>query len=337
MHVLGREAGDGPAGRLGCYRARDGSAGAPVGMDLSGPHAALVVGKRGAGKSHTLGVLAEELAATPGAVPVVADPMGAFGGLREAGFEVRTPRVRASALPPAAWPDLLGVDAESTVGSLVWRAAAERDTLAGMSEFVADADCAGATRRAADNHLRLAASWDAFGGDVGTLDEPTVLDFSGWDGAPMNAALRAVAAALYRRRVAGEGPLPWLVVDEAHAFFDGVASPALRRVLTRGRAPGVSLVAATQRPSALPEVAVSQADLLVAHRLTSERDLDALRAARPSYLRRSLDERLPAATGEALVVDDATERAHEVRVRERETPHGGDAPTIPKASGSAGD
>ena len=64
--VLGRESGpdDGPVGRLGSYRARDGSAGAPLSLDLDGPHAVSVVGKRGYGKSYTLGVLAEALART---------------------------------------------------------------------------------------------------------------------------------------------------------------------------------------------------------------------------------------------------------------------------------
>jgi len=88
----------------------------------------------------------------------------------------------------------------------------------------------------------------------------------------------------------------------------------------------VSVVLATQRPSALPSTAVSQADLLVAHRLTSAADVDALRAARPTYLDGEFSTRLPTDTGEALVVDDATESVHHVTVRERETPHGGASP-----------
>src|SRR6056297_422548 len=78
MDVLG---GDGrPHGTLGHYLATDGSVGERVGVDLSGPHAGVVVGKRGSGKSYTLGVLAEALADASGVAPVVVDPMGAFGG-----------------------------------------------------------------------------------------------------------------------------------------------------------------------------------------------------------------------------------------------------------------
>lgn len=336
MHVLGCPDTLGPVGHLGAYRARDGSRGGSVGVDLGGPHAVLVVGKRGSGKSYTLGVLAEELARVDALAPVVVDPMGTFDTLAwgDLPVEVPCPRVPADALPPSAWPRLLDLDPAGGTGSLVWRAAAERRTLDGMRAFVANADVPAATRRAALNHLDLAASWDVFGPDGPDLPDllgpaVTVLDCSGLARAPMNAVCRAVAARLYRARVDGETDrLPWLLVDEAHAFFDGLAAPALRRLLTRGRQPGVSLVAATQRPGALPGVAVSQADLVVAHRLTGRDDREALRGARPATVTESLADRMPERPGDALVVDDVGERVHEVRVRERDTPHGGGTPRV---------
>jgi hypothetical protein len=343
-HVLGRRdppdaatpPSDAASGRLGAYCARDGSAGAAVRIDLDGPHAGLVVGKRGYGKSYTLGVLAEELARAEGVAPVVADPMGIFGSLSALGTDVAAdPVVAADALAPRAWCDLLGLGPSTPAGALVWQAAAARPSLAGMRAFVADADTKAerATRRAADNHLALAESWGVFAPDgltASDLLEPsagTVLDLSGLDAAPANAVLRAVVGSLYDHCVRSQPTrLPWLLVDEAHGFFDGVAASALRTALTRGRQPGLSLVAATQRPGALPAVAVSQADLLLAHRLTSRADLDALAEARPTYLG-SFEERLPADPGEVLLVDDATESVHAVRVRERETPHGGGSPS----------
>ena len=108
--VIGRGDGEGPTLPLGCYRARDGSEGARVRLDCARPHAVCVVGKRGSGKSNTLALLAEGLCAVEGAVPVVADPMGAFAGLAEHGATVREPRVRADAIPPAEWPGLVGLD-----------------------------------------------------------------------------------------------------------------------------------------------------------------------------------------------------------------------------------
>jgi DNA helicase HerA-like ATPase len=304
-------------------------------VDTDRPHVCLVVGKRGSGKTYTLGVLAEGVVATPGATPVVVDPMGEFDGLVGAdrpGTVHREPTVRAAALPPRAWPPLVGLDPASGAGSLVWHAAERAETLPGIVDAVTDADAAAGTRRVARNHLRRAEGWDAFDADglaaaALTRPGPTVVDCSGLSAPATNAVCRVLAVECYERCGTGEVErLPWLFVDEAHVAFDGVAAPALRRLFTRGRTPGVSVVCATQRPGALPDVAVSQADLLVAHALDGSRDAERLAAARPATLSSDPLARLPDDRGAALVVDDATETATVVAVRRRRTQHGGDSP-----------
>lgn len=337
--VVGRPDGtEGPAGRLGQFLALDGSTGAPVGLDFARPHAALVVGKRGYGKSFTLGVIAEELARSPPIAPVVVDPMGEYAGLAAgAGASVpaeviANPTVAPTAVDPRSWPALVGLAPESGAGGLVWRAAREGETIEAMGRVLKASAAPAADERAAINHLELAASWGAFdpdGLDAAALASgaATVLDLSGLGRAPMNAVLRGVGETLYRARTEGTiERLPWLLVDEAHAFFDGVAGETLGRLFTRGRTPGVSLVAATQRPDAVPAVGISQADVLIAHRLTAERDLTALEAAQPTYAVDALADRLPGEPGEAVLVDDASETVQTVRIRDRETPHGGESP-----------
>jgi len=334
--VIGRpDEEPGPAIRLGEYRAADGTSGAAVGLDCDRPHVALVVGKRGYGKSYTLGVLAEGLARADGVAPVVVDPVGVFSGLAAASPSSRVvdqPHVAAEALPPRAWCEMLDLASTEPAGTLVWRAAERAATLAAMRRTVREASADPAARRAATNHLDLAASWDVFAQSGLTAAEladggVTVLDVSGLPDAAAAVVVRAVATALYEARVEGTvRRLPWLLVDEAHVFVDGVAAPALRRLATRGRQPGVGLVAATQRPGAVPSAVVSQADLLLAHRLTATADREALAAAEHSYVDGSLVERLPTAPGEVRIVDDATETVHAVRVRERDTPHGGATP-----------
>ena len=337
MNVLGRlEPTDaGPVARLGTYRAADGSEGATVGIDLDRPHAALVVGKRGYGKSHTLGVLAEGAARAAGVAPIVVDPMGEFGGLADGAVPARVvdaPTVRAGAVPPAAWPALFDLSATDPVGALLWTVAREAGTLAAMAERVDEMAVDGGVRRAARNHLRLAESWGVFdpeGLDAASLlsGPATVLDCSVLDDRAASALVRSLVAGVYDACVEGRPDhLPWILLDEAHVFFDGIAAPALKTVLTRGRTPGVSLVAATQRPGVLPGVAVSQSDLLIAHRVTAEADVDALSRATPTYLTGTLRDRLPTDPGGAVVVDDVTESVHGVQVRHRETPHGGADP-----------
>lgn len=340
--VLGREAGveAGPTGDLGSYRALDGSEGAPLQIDLDGPHAVLVVGKRGYGKSYTLGVIAESLARADGVAPVIIDPMGVFGtlGAQADGEPVPTtvigdPAVSPGSIDPRSWCALLGLSPESGAGGLVWQAAANCASLAAMRTHVEETDAPETDKRAATNHISLAESWGVFDEDAMTAadlgkSEVTVVDVSGLDAAPTNAVARGIGEALYRARVDRDIPrLPWVLIDEAHAFFDGVARSALETILTRGRAPGVSLVMATQRPSVVPDVAVSQSDILVSHRLTSETDLAALEAAQPTYMQASLDERLPSAPGEVIIVDDSTETVHAAQIRRRATPHGGESPS----------
>lgn len=328
-----------PTAHLGTYRALDGSSGADLWLDLDSPHAILVVGKRGYGKSYTLGVIAEGLGRTSGVAPAVVDPMGAFTRLdEEAESEpvpadvVEDPAVTPDALDPRSWCAMLGLSPESGAGGLVWQAAQESSTLAAMREHVGTTDAPGTDRRAARNHLRLAESWGVFdenGLDAAALGGPevTVIDVSGLDAAPMNGVCRGVGEALYRARVDERiDRLPWLLLDEAHTFFEGVAHRALELILSRGRAPGVSLVSATQRPSAVPGVGISQADILVSHRLTSHDDLEALRQARPTYTTDSLDDRMPTRPGEVRIVDDSTETVHAAQIRRRDTPHGGETP-----------
>jgi len=352
-YVIGRDPeADGPTGNLGYYRALDGSKSADLELDLDGPHVMLVVGKRGYGKSYTVGVVAEDLARARGLAPVVVDPMGVFDTLADpADGEpvpaevVDDPAVTPSSVDPRSWCAMLGVDPESGPGGLVWRAAQEVADrgVAAMIDHVEDADAPGTETRAATNYLTLADEWDVF--DPAGLSATelassgvTVVDVSGMDEAPMNAVVRGIAEGLYEARVHGAiDRLPWLLVDEAHTFFSGIAEPALETILTRGRAPGVSLVTATQRPSAIPEVGISQADVIVSHRLTSSKDLAALGEAQPTYMNTSIGDgdRMPEEPGEVVVIDDTTEDVHMAQVRKRDTPHGGDSPSVSELIGES--
>ena len=87
QYVIGRRDTDTDIGTLdvGRYLALDKSMGSKVQMDALRPHAILICGKRGYGKSYTMGTMIEELASLPGIINIAAlviDTMGIFWTMR---------------------------------------------------------------------------------------------------------------------------------------------------------------------------------------------------------------------------------------------------------------
>lgn len=135
----------------------------------------------------------------------------------------------------------------------------------------------------------------------------------------------------------------WTIIDEAHvvcpADQNTAAKPALIEYVKRGRDAGLSLVLATQQPSAIDSSLLSQVDLTVVHRLVLDSDIAAATSrfparfpsnvklaerdvSDPRTLVRLLGE------GEALVGDAESERGFIVRIRPRVTAHAGDEPVV---------
>jgi hypothetical protein len=139
-------------------------------------------------------------------------------------------------------------------------------------------------------------------------------------------------------------PLPsrvWLLIDEAHVVAgQGQPSPAraaLIEYVKRGRDAGLSLVLATQQPSAVDDRILSQVNLTFNHRLTFQSDVGAAISRIPTKpiaqmrsggaavgdfgdMLRYLD------AGDCFVGDHATSRAVLVKIRPRITAHGGYSP-----------
>ncbi len=386
QYLLGRP-DDSRDGRLyiGRYMALDGSAGARIFLDVLKPHAVVICGKRGYGKSYTMGVLAEEFARLPDAIRrnftvIVIDTMGIFSqmyapsqqsdlarwGLLPAGIGIRAfaPVPFLERAPPGASPfeiptgslspydycELLGVDPLSGHGATLIGAIVRlgRFDIEQLSEEIASSDTPPEIRSSLCGLLSMVASWQLFSED-GTFDrllEPgavSVIDLSGYGHDPgiRSCAVASLARALYDVRVRArrsettgkrDVPLVWMMIDEAHMFADGGAGRVLiNEWLRQGRQPGLSLVLATQRPSALGYDVLSQADVLISHRLTLRDDIEALERARPIYVKEPIKEamaRLGTAKGAAIVLDDATESYHIIRVRPRVSAHGGGEPEV---------
>jgi len=100
--------------------------------------------------------------------------------------------------------------------------------------------------------------------------------------------------------------------------------------MRQGRQPGLSLLLATQRPSALDDEVLSHSDMIICHRLTAQGDIDALNRVRPTYMRGEIGEALKKVgmeKGVALIIDDNSESVHVIKVRPRMSWHGGEEPS----------
>jgi len=132
-------------------------------------------------------------------------------------------------------------------------------------------------------------------------------------------------------------PLVWLFIDEAHEFLPlhgkTVATDALVQLLREGRQPGISCILATQQPGKIHTDVMTQSDIVLAHRVTSKPDVDALNHIMQSYLLNTIKQQmdnLPSLKGSCIVLDDNSERIYPMRMRPRFTWHGGEAPTAVK-------
>ena len=140
------------------------------------------------------------------------------------------------------------------------------------------------------------------------------------------------------RKEKDQMPLVWLMLDEAHEFLpkEGktAASDALIQLLREGRQPGISMVLATQQPGEIHKDVITQSDIVISHRLTAKKDINALNDMMQTYMLSDVQtymNNLPRMKGSAIVLDDNSERIFPMNVRPRFTWHGGEAPSALKA------
>lgn len=133
----------------------------------------------------------------------------------------------------------------------------------------------------------------------------------------------------------------WTILDEAHVLVpsDKVTPATLPLIdyVKRGRDAGLSLIFATQQPSAVHSKLMSQVDITLTHTLGFESDLSSAvnrmptrsaveyeveseKASSISDVIRSLS------PGEAILADGSSSRIFIVKIRPRKSAHGGNSP-----------
>ena len=368
-------------------------------IDASNARSILACGKRGTGKSYTLGNVVEEIhTETNDIVPLVIDPMGIYWtmaeenddqrdllwdwGVTEQGFPVnllvpgdpvdrygddivREFRSRGidlnplllnpSDMTPDGWCELFDLNINKPMGITLYRAIRELnedDTPFYLPDIINKVEMDGSssdrTKEALLNRLEMARDWDIFADEYQdvwkTFDENriNVLDVSVLDPGQYglrNLVVDVLGKELFRQRqdarrreemgLRVEIPKVWLFIDEAHNFVPSGSSSLAKDMLIRwvkeGRQPGLSIVVASQQPSAIDSEVLSQCDITLCHKITTKEDIRSLDKLSQDYMGSNLKTyvRQIDNVGEAVFVDDDEETVQMVKIRPRKSQHGG--------------
>ncbi len=226
-----------------------------------------------------------------------------------------------------------------------------------ISEVKRDAEAETLVKQALSNRLEVAKTWGVFEKEgtrmleIAKPGEITIIDVSAYRQAIGMEGTRDIIVALIGKKLfeermlyrkeeevklirgmkrESEMPIVWMFIDEAHMFMprdeQNIALQVLLEWVRVGRQPGLSLVLATQRPNKLHPDCISQCDLFISHRMTSQPDIEAVSALRPSYMHQDFDkyyQEMPREKGYALILDDNTEKIWMIRVRPRFSWDGG--------------
>jgi hypothetical protein len=139
----------------------------------------------------------------------------------------------------------------------------------------------------------------------------------------------------------GEGlPRGWILIDEAHNYIPNVGIIASKKPLIKyineGRNIGLSIAAATQRPSGLDSSIIRNAGILIIHSMTMSEDIREARNMLNTYIidefkcgRKKVDKQVfehlvrSLKIGYAVVSNDMASRIFVAKIRPRLTVHGG--------------
>lgn len=362
--------------------------------------AVLVCGKRGSGKSYTMGVIAEELLEDGNTLVVIIDPMGIFYPMTQPNFTqermlwdwglnpkgasalVLTPglpevlygsqevvevmesrgvrfrrfHINPADLSPDAWCALFDLSISDVMGIALFRAVQHLRRRHKEHFFIpdiimeieSDSLVQDRTRQALLNRLEMAEDWGIFNTryqeiwEIFDSNAVNIVDLSTLDPGPLgrrNLIVNVLSRDIFKRRtiarrkeelgLVGELPRVWVLIDEAHQFAPSgkttLSKEALIRWTKEGRQPGLSLVIASQQPSALDSEIISQCDVIIAQKLTNRADIQAINSLSQDYMGSELKTyiRKLKRRGEAVLVDDEQEKVIMMQVRPRKSMHGG--------------
>ena len=293
---------------------------------------------------------------------VPGDPIERYGDaaivqeLERRGINIQGLRLNPSDLSPEMWCELFDLDINGLMGIMLFKAVRQCGLRLGR-EFLID-DIASEvsklhgldqTKEAIQRKLDMAHDWQIFEEsryreiwEILQPDAINVLDLSviaqGRYGL-RNLILAVLATFIFRMRaiarrrealgLGSDLKKVWLAIDEAHNFCPSGRSTLSKDILIRwakeGRQPGLSLIVASQQPSAIDAEILTQCGIRIVHRITSKDDYKAIDALSQDYLTEGLPSQIKRLNGpgQTLLIDDERESVVPVQVRPRQSLHGG--------------
>jgi len=293
---------------------------------------------------------------------VPGNPVERFGDeeivqeLNNRGIEVQSLLINPSDLTPEMWIDLFDLDINELQGIMLHKAVSNCFKTHGKDFLIDDINAEvlrlrglDKTKEAVERKLDMARDWQIFSNtryreiwEILHTDKINILDLSviaqGRYGL-RNMVVAVLANFMFRKRTIARRRealgLPsdtkkiWLVVDEAHNFCPAGKSTLSKEILIRwakeGRQPGLSLLVASQQPSAVDREILTQCGIRIVHRITSLDDFRAVNALSQDFLEDGLSSLIKNLThpGQALVIDDEKEIVIPMQIRPRQSLHGG--------------
>lgn len=321
-----------------------------------------IIAQTGAGKSHTAGVIMEELI-KKGASIIVLDPHADYVLMRQSNegkfysdsIKVfRTPLstgryqqsesgfvseyvLRFQDLEPDEVNDIMGIRENWTslrriVDEMMKNMGGRKD----LADFFSSAEkLNNEDKRKISGRLRfLKKIASIFGEKTTSLPDylspgkMSILDLSGMDQFLANYFSYRVLNEIYEAKLASEYKYPVFVfIEEAHNFVppstNNQISQMIKRIASEGRKFGIFLVVITQRPGKIDQDVLSQCNSEIILRITNPLDQKAILESGESISASILDDLPSLNVGEGILVGEFVKMPVIAKIRERETMEGG--------------
>ena len=334
-----------------------------VSIDVSGMrrHVAIVA-QTGAGKSHTAGVLMEELL-KKGASVIVMDPHADYvlmrksspGSFYSGSIKVfRTPlstgrydssqkgivdqfSLRFGDLEPDDISEIMGIkESWTNLREAVNHAANSMHGRKDFDDFMRSAEALPPEEyHRISGRLRLLAKVKSIFSDrtTGLQDylSPgmmSILDLSGMDQFLSGYFSYRVLVEIYEAKLASQYRYPVFVfIEEAHNFVPPGAQTLIagmiKKIASEGRKFGIFLVVITQRPGKIDQDVLSQCNSEIILRITNPLDQKAILESGEAISQSVIDDLPSLNVGEAILVGEFVKVPVNIRVRPRESMEGG--------------